>query len=136
MIKRLKFLAVEAIAAVLVACGGGDDDTPNFTGAYQVNTLKLTSNTCANPPPATIEAGNDFVVQDGRNVTASDGQVHGVLDEDNGGFTFTETSVTNGVTVVTTFKFRVTATGATTFTVVLTSTGSCSLTYTGTATKV
>jgi hypothetical protein len=143
MLQKVRVLLLVGITAVLAACGGGDgggDATPNFAGTYQMSTLNLTSNTCGGSPDASIAGGFDTVVQNGRNVSASGGTVTGTVDGDNGGFTITKTDVINGVSVVTSLKFRVTATGASTFSVQLSATGSagsasCAITYTGTAVK-
>ncbi|HMS27471.1 MAG TPA: hypothetical protein PKC80_08875 [Burkholderiaceae bacterium] len=141
MILRIKFLAVVAMAAVLVACGGGGDETPNFAGTYQISTVNLSGNTCGGSPTSSIAAGTDNVVQDGRQVSASNGTIHGTVDGDNGGFTFTETEIINGVTVVTTLTFRTSGSGESTFDVQLKATGTagnatCNITYSGTATKI
>lgn len=144
MLKNLRTLLLVGATVVLAACGGGGDDgdsTPNFAGNYQISVLTLSSNSCGGSPTPSSAGGFDTVVQNGRNVTASNGAISGTIDGDNGGFTFTKTEVRNGVTVVTTFKFRATSAGASTFNVTLTSTGtlgstSCAIGYTGTATKL
>jgi hypothetical protein len=141
MLKKMRVLLLVCITAVLAACGGGGgDDTPNFAGNYQISTLNLTSNTCGGSPAGSIAGGTDVAVQNGRNISMSNGAVSGTLDADNGGFTFSKTDVIDGVTVVTTFKFRVTAAGAPTFAVQVNYAGSagsasCAITYSGTATK-
>ena len=140
MLQKMRVLLLVCITAVLAACGGGGDETPNFAGTYKISTLNLTSNTCGGSPPGSIAGGTDVAVQDGRNISMSNGAVTGTLDADNGGFTFSKTQVIDGVTVVTTFKFRVTAAGAPTFAVQVNYVGSagsasCAITYAGTATK-
>jgi hypothetical protein len=142
MLQKMRVLLLVCITAVLAACGPGDgDSTPNFAGNYQINTLNLTANTCGGSPDASLQGGSDTILQDGRNISASGGTVNGTVDADNGGFTATQTDVIDGVTVVSTIKFRVTAAGASTFSVQLNTAASsgsvsCALTYTGTATKV
>ena len=139
MIQRIKFLAVAAIAAVLVACGGGGDDTtPNFAGNYSFSTFTKTTDTCGGTSAATIEGGTDVIVQNGREITA--GESKGTVDGDNGGYTLSETQVINGVTVVASIAVRSTSPGATTFNVQLSSVGTlgnvtCSNKYKGTSTK-
>jgi hypothetical protein len=143
MLQKMRVLLLVCITAVLAACGGGDggtDVTPNFAGTYQLSTLNLTSNTCGGSPAGSIAGGVDVAVQNGRNISMSNGAATGTLDGDNGGFTLSSTQVTNGVTITTSVKFRVTASGASTFAVQLGGVGTsgnvtCTLTYAGTATK-
>lgn len=141
MLQKIRVLLLVCITAVLAACGGGGgDETPNFAGTYRISTLNLTSNTCGGSPAATIAGGTDVAVQNGRNISMSNGAAQGTLDGDNGGFTLSGTQVTNGVTIVTTIKFRVTASGASTFAVEVGAVGtaggtSCAILYRGTATK-
>ena len=141
MLQKMRVLLLVCITAVLAACGGGDgDETPNFAGTYKISTLNLTSNSCGGSPAATIAGGTDVAVQNGRNISMSNGASQGTLDGDNGGFTLSKTEVTNGVTVVTSVKFRVTASGASTFAVQVGAVGTagnatCSILYSGTATK-
>lgn len=141
MLNKLRVLLLVGITAVLAACGGGGgDETPNFAGTYQINTLNLTSNTCGGSPAGSIAGGIDVAVQNGRNISMSNGAATGTVDGDNGGFTLSQTQVTNGVTTTVSVKFRVTASGASTFAVQLGGVGTsgnvtCTLTYAGTATK-
>lgn len=143
MLQKMRVLLLVCITAVLAACGGGDggsDATPNFAGTYQISTINLTSNTCGGSPTGSIAGGFDTVVQNDRNVSMSGGAVTGTVDADNGGFTVSSTQVINGVTIVTSIKFRVTAAGASTFAVQVNSAGSagsasCAIGYTGTAVK-
>jgi hypothetical protein len=141
MLQKMRVLLLVCITTLLAACGGGGgDDTPNFAGTYKISTLNLTSNTCGGSPAGSITAGTDVAVQNGRNISMSNGTVTGTLDGDNGGFTLLSTQVTNGVTVTTSLKFRVTASGASTFAVQVSGVGvagnvTCTLTYSGTATK-
>ena len=141
MLQKMRVLLLVCITAVLAACGGGGgDETPNFAGTYKISTLNLTSNSCGGSPAATIAGGTDVAVQNGRNISMSNGASQGTLDGDNGGFTLSKTEVTNGVTVVTSVKFRVTASGASTFAVQVGAVGTagnatCSILYSGTATK-
>ena len=138
MIQRMKFLAVAAIAAVLVACGGGGDDTPNFAGYYAI-TANLTSNTCGSSSATTI-SGADTVNQNGREITIQSGELalSGTVDADNAGFTVNGSMVVNGVTGQVKVTFRSTATGGTyTFQeTVGVPAYACTGVYTGTATKV
>lgn len=148
MMKRIQLGLIAAMTMLLIACGGGGDGsgpipegTPNFAGNYQMSTLTLSSNTCGGSPDASIAGGPDTVIQNGRTVTTADGKLSGSVDSDNGGYTFSKSEVVDGVTVITTIKMRLTATGAATFNVTLSAAGSlgiasCSITYTGTATKV
>ena len=137
MIQRIKFLAVVAIAAVLVACGGGGDDTPpSFEGRYH-EVFSLTSNTCANAA-ATID-GYDLVTQSGRSVNIVSGTLTlaGTVDADNGGFTVSGSTVNSyGITVLATLKYRTTATGGTYTMEIKYDTSTCTAVYVGTATKV
>ena len=147
MLQKMRVLLLVCITAVLAACGGGGgggggggDDTPNFAGSYKISTLNLTSNTCGGSPAASIAGGIDVAVQNGRNISVSNGAAAGTLDGDNGGFTLSNTQVTNGVTVTTSIKFRVTASGAPTFAVQISAVGTagnatCAIIYSGTATK-
>jgi hypothetical protein len=140
MLQKMRVLLLVCITAVLAACGGGGDDTPNFAGTYKISTLNLTSNTCGGSPAGSIAGGTDVAVQNGRNISMSSGAATGTLDGDNGGFTLSSSQVTNGVTVTTSLKFRVTASGASTFAVQLSAVGTsgnatCTITYSGTATK-
>lgn len=143
MLNKLRVLLLVCITAVLAACGGGDssgDVTPNFAGTYQISTLNLTANTCGGSPPGSIAGGVDVAVQNGRNISMSNGAANGTVDGDNGGFTLSQTQVSNGVTTTVSVKFRVTASGASTFAVQLGGVGTsgnvtCTLTYAGTATK-
>jgi hypothetical protein len=141
MLQKMRVLLMVCLVAVLAACGDGDgDSTPNFAGTYQISTLNLTSNTCGGSPAGSIAGGTDVAVQNGRSISMSNGAATGTLDGDNGGFTLSSTQVTNGVTVTTSIKFRVTASGARTFAVQLNSVGTagnatCAILYSGTATK-
>ena len=142
MLQKMRVLLLVCITAVLAACGGGGggDETPNFAGTYQVSTLNLTSNTCGGSPAGSIAGGADVAVQNGRNITMSNGAATGTVDGDNGGFTLSSSQVTNGVTITTSVKFRVTASGASTFAVQIGAVGTtgnatCSILYSGTATK-
>lgn len=141
MLQKIRVLLLVCFTAVLAACGGGDgDSTPNFAGTYQISTLNLTSNTCGGSPAGSIAGGTDVAVQNGRNISMSNGAATGTVDGDNGGFTLTSSQVTNGVTITTNAKFRVTASGASTFAVQIGAVGTagnatCSIIYSGTATK-
>ena len=141
MLNKLRVLLLVCITAVLAACGGGGgDEAPNFAGTYQISTLNLTSNTCGGSPAGSIAGGTDVAVQNGRNISMSNGAATGTVDGDNGGFTLSSSQVTNGVTITTSVKFRVTASGASTFAVQIGAVGTtgnatCSILYSGTATK-
>lgn len=139
MIQRMKFLAVAAIAAVLVACGGGGDSsdgTPQFAGNYDIS-VGLISNNCNAAVPGTI-AGGQTITQSGRTITIADTDLTmvGTVDSDNGGFSVTNSQVSSGVTVLTVFNFR-TVTDGSKYAVQVTITAApCSAVYTGTATKI
>ncbi|HRH05295.1 MAG TPA: hypothetical protein PK702_05670 [Burkholderiaceae bacterium] len=136
MIQRIKFLAIAAIAAVLVACGGGgDDSTPNFAGTYAI-TVSVTSNTCGGNLSGIT--GADVVTQDGRNISIVSGAYTftGSVDADNNGFSVSTSTVSNGVTVNSTVTFRNTATGGTYTVVQKVGSSVCEVVYTGTATKI
>ena len=144
MMQKIRVLLLVCITAVLAACGGGGDGggdvTPNFAGTYQISTLNLTGNTCGGNLPGSISASVDVAVQNGRNISMSNGAGNGTVDGDNGGFTLSQTQVFNGGTGTAIVKFRATAFGASTFAVQLVGVGtsgnfSCSFTYSGTATK-
>ena len=138
MIQRIKFLAVAAIAAVLVACGGGgDDSTPQFASNYLLN-ANVTTNTCnASGLPALN--GADSVQQDGRAMSISIdnfGTLNGTIDSDNAGFSMSGTLNVNGVSVPTSITFRSTSTVNTyamTFTM---NVNGCVVGYSGTATRI
>ena len=141
MLQKMRVLLLVCITATLAACGGGGgDETPNFAGTYQIGMLNLTSNTCGGTPAGSIAGGIDVAVQNGRNISMSNGAATGTVDGDNGGFTLSSSQVTNGVTITTNAKFRVNASGASTFAVQIGAVGTagnatCSIIYSGTATK-
>lgn len=130
MLQKMRVLLLVCITAVLAACGGGGDDTPNFAGSYQLSTAVVSSNTCGGSI-ANIPGGRIDVTQSGRSITwiEAGGSYSGTLDADNGGFTANANE--SGVSVVISmrsgsgnaFSFKVTAAGG------------CSIVWTGTATK-
>jgi len=136
MIQRLKFLAVVAIAAVLVACGGGgDDNTPSYEGKYLIDT-SVSSNTCGGS--ISPSKGTDVVTQNGRDITIVSGSYTftGTVDADNNGFTLTNLSDTNGVKIYSTVTFKNTATGGTYTFRMSVGSSACEIVYSGTATKI
>ena len=137
MIQRIKFLAVAAIAAVLVACGGGGDDNPSFSGRY-LETMTFKSDTCNSPNVGkTLEAA-DSVNQDGRTISInSDGVLMtGTIDSDNRGFTVSGSGVVKGNPAQGTIKYRTIIEGSKyDFEFTLTVNG-CTGVFTGTATKI
>ena len=136
MLKRIKLLAVAAIAAVLVACGGGGGEgVPNFGGRY-FESLTITSNTCGSIGTS-FEAA-DTVVQNDRviNINSDGLMLAGTVDSDNGGFTATGSGVFSGTPVQGTIKYR-TVTAGSKYDVELSLIASgCTLTAKGTATLI
>lgn len=136
MIQHIKYLAVAAITAVLVACGGGGDDVPFFGGNHSIK-LNLISNNCNAAVPGSI-VGTLSVNQNDRDIAFNiDNQPFtGKVDEDNGGYTTTNKQVINGVTVESKIAAR-TETAGSSYSIRYSVTANpCSAIYTGTATKI
>ena len=135
MIQRMKFLAVAAIAAVLVACGGGGDDTPSFAGRY-FESLTITASTCGTV--GTKFEAADTVNQDGRSISInSEGLIMtGSIDGDNGGFSASGSGVVNGNSAQGTMKYRTVTEGSKYDVEFVLSASGCTITGKGTATKI
>lgn len=138
MLQKMRVLLLVCITAVLAACGGGGDETPNFAGNYAISTLNLNSNNCNAAVPGTIAGGTDVVAQNGRAVSVGSGSsvISGSVDADNGGFTVSMTQVSNGIPVLSTFAFRTITSGSKYEIRFTTTAGACSAVYVGTATKI
>ena len=130
MLKKMRVLLLVCFTAVLAACGGGGDDTPNFAGTYQLSTAVVSSNTCGGSP-ANIPGGQVGVTQNDRNVTwvEAGGSFPGTLDADNGGFTVTATQ--SGVAITIAMRSG----GGNAYSFKVTGTAGCTVVWTGTATK-
>ena len=138
MIQRIKFLAVAAIAALLVACGGGGDDaTPQYAGSYQAN-LTMSANTCNSSGLPNTASVTQQVTQSDRNITVYSGTatLTGTIDGDNGGFSVSDKPVINGIEVTRTITFRSNGSTSQYTENMSTSAGPCLITYTGTVTKI
>ncbi len=134
MIQRMKFLAVAAMAAVLVACGGGDD-TPSFAGRY-FESLTITASTCGSV--GTKFEAADTVNQDGRSISInSEGLIMtGSIDGDNGGFSASGSGVVSGNSAQGTMKYRTVTEGSKYDVEFVLTTLGCTITGKGTATKI
>ena len=134
MLQKMRVLLLVCITAVLAACGGGGDETPNFAGTYLISTSNVTGNTCGGSVAA-LAGGKVGVTQNGRNVTwvEAGGSYAGTVDADNGGFTVITTQVSNGTAIQIAVAVR--SAGGNAYAVKFTATGACSITWSGTATK-
>jgi hypothetical protein len=143
MLQKMRVLLLVCVTAVLAACGdsGSPVDpakaTPVFAGNYFISGASLTFNSCSVVFPAQISDGTETVTQNGRIVTInSDGTIFsGVVDTDNGGFTLTNTYVSQNSVVEATLAFREDAASkkyAFNYTIAY---DSCTVIYTGTATR-
>ena len=143
MIQRILAPFLVLLTALLVACGGGGGDgggdAPSFAGTYRVDT-SVTSNSCNIEGLVPIN-GNMMITQDGRNVSTGNNDLpfNGSVDADNGGFKVTNTTVSNGVPVLTTITFR-TTTAVSTYAVQISyaataGNSTCSIVYSGAAVK-
>ena len=130
MLQKMRVVLLVCFTAVLAACGGGGDDTPNFAGIYQLSTAVVSSNTCGTSV-ANIASTQVGVTQNGRNVTwvEASGSYAGTVDADNGGFTV----ITSQSGALITAAMR--SGGGNAYSVKLTATGGCTIVWTGTAVK-
>ncbi len=131
MLQKMRVLLLVCITAVLAACGGGGDDTPNFAGTYQLSTAVVTSNTCGGSA-ANIAGGQVGVTQNARNVTwvEAGGSYPGTVDADNGGFTVS----TNQSGIQITIALR--SGGGNAYATKYTGSAGCTVVWTGTALKI
>jgi hypothetical protein len=130
MLQKMRVLLLVCITAVLAACGGGGDETPNFAGTYQISTAAVTTNTCGSSVAA-VAGGLVGVTQNGRNVTwvEAGGNFPGTVDADNGGFTVTASQ--SGILITVNMRSG----GGNAYSVKMTATGGCMIVWTGTAVK-
>ena len=130
MLQKMRILLLVCITAVLAACGGGGDETPNFAGTYVIGTANVTSNTCGGSV-GSLAGGAVSVTQSGRNVNwiEAGGSYPGALDADNGGFTVTTSQ--GAATVIINMR----AAGGTAYTMKATGTYGCTIVWTASATK-
>jgi hypothetical protein len=103
-------LAMPAIAATLVACGGGSSEPegpiPLYAGTYFV-VLNKTVDNCNSGVPNRLEI-LQTVSQSGRNLTMTSNDVvlQGQVDPDNLGISVSAQAVDNGVLVTTGVVYR------------------------------
>jgi ABC-type Fe3+-hydroxamate transport system substrate-binding protein len=145
MLQKMRVLLLVCITTVLVACGDGGSQvvdlskaTPNFAGKYLITGANLMFNNCSLVVQVKIADGTETVTQNERIVTINSGGTlfTGVVDTDNGGFTVSDTFISQDTVVDRTLSFRtVTANSKYAFNYTL-SDGSCTLIYAGTATRV
>lgn len=130
MLQKMRVLLLVCITAVLAACGGGGDETPNFAGTYQLSTAVVSLNTCGGSV-ANIAGGLVGVTQDGRNVTwvEAGGSFPGTVDADNGGFTVTASQ--SGILVTVAMRSG----GGNAYSFKMTGTSGCTVVWIGTAVK-
>jgi hypothetical protein len=130
MLQKTRALLLVCITAILVACGGGGDDTPNFAGTYQLSAAVVSSNTCGGSA-ANLAGGQVGVTQNGRNLTwvEAGGSYPGTVDADNGGFTVTTSQ--SGVLITIAMRSG----GGNSYSAKITATGGCTIVWTGTAVK-
>lgn len=130
MLQKMRVLLLVCVTAVLAACGGGGDETPNFAGTYQISTAAVTTNTCGSSVAA-VAGGLVGVTQNGRNVTwvEAGGSYPGTVDADNGGFTVT--TAQSGVLITVNMRSG----GGNAYSIKMTATGGCMIVWTGTAVK-
>ena len=141
MLQKIRILLLVCITAVLAACGGGGggDETPSFAGTYRVSST-LTTNNCNVSVAASI-LSQDVATQNGRAMSFGSGSLAmtGSVDADNGGFSVSNTTISSGVPVISTFAFRTAAvanTYASTLSVSATSgSATCAVVYKGTAVR-
>ncbi|MFN3496205.1 MAG: hypothetical protein ACK40L_17030 [Hydrogenophaga sp.] len=107
--RMLTWLAVPALAATLVACGGSDGDEgpiPLYAGTYFV-VLNKTVDNCGTGVANRLEV-LQTVSQSGRSVTLTTGDavLQGQVDPDDLGISTASQVVDNGVLVTTTMVYR------------------------------
>lgn len=105
-----RLLALPAIAATLVACGGGSDEPegpiPLYAGTYFV-VLNKTVDDCGTSAPRRLEV-LQTVSQSGRSVTLATGSavLQGQVDPDDLGISTSSQVVDDGFLVTTTVVYR------------------------------
>jgi hypothetical protein len=134
MLQKMRVLLLVGFTAVLAACGGGGEDTPNFAGVYSV-TLQQSVNNCNVNLPFVSNVLNT-VTQSDRNIAlvSNAATLAGSVDGDNGGFSASKSEVTEGVLVTTAITYRTISTNVFQARLNILA-GPCTITYDGNAVR-